>query len=178
MWSSTLGVVVDDSNARLFVVRGPSGAGKSTIARLLRHELGRGTALIEQDYVRRRLLWEPDEPGALNISLINMIARDALRSGWDVVVEGILAEARYGTMLRALMAGHPGRSVCAYFDIPFEETARRHATRPQAAEFSVQDMAQWWVPDDRLGVPGEVVIGPDERAETVVATMLALAGPR
>lgn len=165
----------DASKATLFVLRGPSGAGKSTIARLLRHELGRGAALVEQDYVRRRLLGERDEPGALNIPLIGTIAREALQRGRDVVVEGILAEVRYGDMLRALVAGHPGRSVCAYLDIPFEETARRHATRPQAAEFSVRDMAGWWSPDDRLGVPGELVVGPDDDATTVVATLLERA---
>ncbi|WP_448059060.1 AAA family ATPase [Cellulomonas hominis] len=165
----------EESSATLFVVRGPSSAGKSTIASLLRHELGRGTALVEQDYVRRRLLWERDEPGALNIGLISTIARDALRSGWDVVVEGILTEARYGDMLRALVAGHPGRSVCVYLDIPFEETARRHEMRPQAAEFTVRDMAEWWSPDDRLGVPGELVFGPEDEASMVVATMLERA---
>lgn len=49
------------------IVRGPSGSGKSTIARKLREQMGRGTALIEQDYVRRTLLWEKDTPGAINI---------------------------------------------------------------------------------------------------------------
>ncbi|WP_263119499.1 AAA family ATPase [Cellulomonas sp. RIT-PI-Y] len=46
----------------LLVLRGPSGSGKSTIARTLRTELGRRTTLVEQDQIRRTLLWEGDEP--------------------------------------------------------------------------------------------------------------------
>ncbi|WP_258727222.1 AAA family ATPase [Cellulomonas sp. NS3] len=52
------------AGTRLVIIGGPSGAGKSTIARALRAEPGRGTALVEQDHVRRILLREWDTPGA------------------------------------------------------------------------------------------------------------------
>lgn len=83
-----------NDSTRLVIVRGPSGSGKTTIARDLRERMGRGTALIEQDYVRRKLLWEKDTPGAVNISMIDTLARHAFDSGYSVVVEGIMHEDR------------------------------------------------------------------------------------
>jgi simple sugar transport system permease protein len=73
------------------IVRGPSGSGKSTVSRALRQVMGRGTALVEQDYVRRTMLQEKDLPGAVNIALIDSITRQTLDAGRDVVLEGILA---------------------------------------------------------------------------------------
>lgn len=160
----------------LAVVRGPSGSGKSTVARALRRELGRGSALVEQDHVRRTLLWEADTAGALNIDLVDTIARRTLAAGRSTVVEGIFPSARYGDMLRALLADHPGPSVCAYLDVPFEETVRRHATRPQAAEFTPDEMRAWWLTDDRLGVPGELVLGAESSAPRTTAGLLRELG--
>ncbi len=157
---------------RLTIVRGPSGSGKSTIARALRRRLGRGTALIEQDHVRRTLLWEWDAPGALNIDLIDMVARHTLAAGRDTIVEGILTDARYGDMLRSLLDDHVGTTVCAYLDVPFDETVRRHLTRPQASEFTADEMAAWWVADDLLGVSGELVFDHRQAADDVVQDIL------
>jgi adenylate kinase family enzyme len=164
--------VTGNDSTRLVIVRGPSGSGKTTVARDLRERMGRGTALIEQDYVRRKLLWEKDTPGAVNISMIDTLARHALDSGYSLVLEGIMHEVRYGDMLRKLVADHQGISVVAYLDVPFDETLRRHAGRPQAAEFTPELMAQWWATDDRLRVAGEMVIGPRSTAQEIVDRLL------
>lgn len=157
----------------LVVVRGPSGSGKSTIARALRERMGRGTALVEQDYLRRVLLWEKDVPGAVNIGLINTVVRHALDAGCHVVLEGILTASRYGDMLRTLAADHAGTTVLGFLDVSFEETVRRHATRPQSTQFTGEEMAAWWVPGDRLGVAGEMIVGQESSAEQTVRTLLA-----
>ena len=158
---------------RLIVVRGPSGSGKSTVARTLRRRMGRGTALVEQDYLRRILMWEKDMPGAANIGLIDSVTRHALDVGYSVVLEGILAADHYGSMLTGLIGDHVGTTVCAYLDVPFDETLRRHATRPQAADFTPEQMADWFEADDRLGVAGEIVIGQESPTEGTVGTLLA-----
>jgi predicted kinase len=160
----------------LVVLRGPSGSGKSTAATALRRALGRGTALVEQDHVRRILLREHDTAGALNIDLIDTIARQVLDAGRHVVLEGIMPERRYGAMLRALMADHAGTTVCAYLDVPFEETVRRHAGRPKVAEFGREEMAAWWNPDDRRGVPGERVLDGGTTADGTVRVLLDALG--
>jgi energy-coupling factor transporter ATP-binding protein EcfA2 len=165
--------VTGSSTTRVIVVRGPSGSGKSTVARTLRRRMGRGTALVEQDYLRRILMWETDTPGAPNIGLIDSVARHALDVGYSVVLEGILAADHYGSMLTGLIGDHVGTTVCAYLDVPFDETLRRHATRPQAVDFTPEQMAGWFAADDRLGVAGEIVIGQESTAEQTVETLLA-----
>ncbi|WIX81868.1 kinase [Amycolatopsis carbonis] len=163
--------------ANLLILRGPSGAGKTTTALALRTHWGRGTALIQQDVVRRQILREHDVPGGVNIGLIDVMCRHALGAGFDVILEGIFHADRYGAMLRRLIADHHGPTLACFFDVPFPETVRRHTTRPLAAEFTPDDMLSWYVPDDRLRVPGEVVLGDDLTLEDTVERITA-AFPR
>ena len=166
-------IVTGRADTRLVIVRGPSGSGKSTVAAALRRRMGRGTALVQQDYLRRILLWEKDVPGGVNIGLIDTVVRHSLDSGYSVVLEGILAFDHYGPMLTALVSDHVGATVCAYLDVPFEETLRRHTTRPQAAEFTPEQMAGWFALDDRLRVGREIVVGQESSADETVELLVA-----
>ncbi|TWD84341.1 AAA domain-containing protein [Kribbella amoyensis] len=147
-----------DPTSRLVVLRGNSGSGKSTTAKELRQRIGRGVAWVEQDYLRRILLREHDRPSAPNIGLIDRTTRYALAHGYHVVLEGIFYNPTYGTMLRELIADHAGVTGVYYFQLPFGETVRRHATRPLADVVAVERMRGWYQPCDLLGVPGEQVI--------------------
>ncbi|MER5255959.1 AAA family ATPase [Streptomyces sp. NPDC002855] len=166
---------------RLIVLRGNSGSGKSTVARQLRDRCGRGLAVVGQDAVRRDILREHDIAGAANIGLIDTIARYSLAHGFHTVVEGILTASRYGDMLRSLHEDHADRAFCYYLDVPLAETLRRHATRPQAAEFSERDIRDWYREGDRL--PGGIErIVPEtstvrETVERVIADSGLAAGP-
>jgi predicted kinase len=117
---------------RLIVLRGNSGSGKSTAAAEIRARHGRGIALVSQDNLRRVVLREKDVPGGANIGLIDVVARYALDHGFHVILDGILYADRYAPMLDALRRNHRGMSRFYYLDVPFEETVRRHAARPQA----------------------------------------------
>jgi hypothetical protein len=112
----------------------------------------------------------------LNIALLDAIVRQTLDAGRNVVLEGILAADHYGATLRALIDGHQGITVCAYLDVPFAETVRRHYTRPQSAEFAPSDMARWWNPDDRLGVESELVVSTASTVDETVANLLTTIG--
>ncbi|MEU2254181.1 AAA family ATPase [Nocardia xishanensis] len=132
------------TSAQLVVLRGNSGSGKSTVARHVQHRFPKGQcAVIAQDIVRRTILREHDEPGAFNVALIETIAASCLDRGMIVVVEGILDAARYGAMLERLRR-RPERALFYAWDLPFEETARRHQMRPEAAEFTVENMRSWY----------------------------------
>ena len=128
------------STTRLIVLRGNSASGKSAVAQRIRDMYGRGIAIIGQDNIRRIILRERDQPGASNIGLIDLTARYALDQGYHVIVEGILYADHYGEMLRQLHSDHRGRSRFYYFDVSFEETLCRHATKPQAAEYGETEM--------------------------------------
>ncbi|MFV2198212.1 AAA family ATPase [Nocardiopsis sp. LOL_012] len=149
---------------RLIVLRGNSGSGKTTVAHALRTAYGRGLAIISQDVVRREILRERDRPGAANIGLIDLMARHALDAGYHVVVEGLLYADRYGGMLTSLVADHHGPARCYYFDLPFEVTLARHATKPIAGELGEAELRQWWRPRDLLPDGLEELI--DEHSST------------
>jgi len=145
---------VGGESTRLIVLRGNSGSGKSSVAAAVRARHGRGIALVGQDNLRRVILRERDVPGGANVDLIGMVARYALDHGFHVVIDGILYAANYGAMLDGLRRDHRGMSRFYYLDVPFEETMRRHATRPQAAEFGRAEMSGWYRADDLL--PGGI----------------------
>ncbi len=96
--------------SQLIVIRGNSGSGKSTIAHELRRRCGRSWALVEQDYLRRIVLWEHDKPGGLAPALIAHTVRFALDNGFDVILEGILHTARYRDVVASLWRAHRGRT--------------------------------------------------------------------
>jgi predicted ABC-type ATPase len=156
--------------ADLVVIRGNSGSGKSTVARALRESWGRGTALVDQDTLRRQILREhldvvePIAPG-----LIDVTARYALNHGYRAIVEGILDRHGYGEMLTSLLAEHGGRAF--YLDVSWTETVRRHAMRPQADQFTVEQMREWYRERDLLGVPDEVVISAESSVQQSVAAI-------
>ncbi|WP_306458946.1 kinase [Streptomyces sp. 1331.2] len=139
----------------------------------MRTAYGRGLAVVAQDLLRRTVLRERDVPGGANIGLIDVVARHALDHGFHVVVEGVLAAERYREMLARLAADHRGRSHLYYLDVDFAETVRRHATRPQAAEFSPAAMADWYQPYDLLPHGLEVVIGQHSTLDRTVGRILA-----
>lgn len=150
---------VGSPSSLLIIVRGPSGAGKSSVATSVRQRHGRGMAVLGQDVIRRSLLWErKDVSGGLAPDFIAHSAAFLLNAGWPVLVEGILSAAFYGPALRELMTAHRGRTLVYFLQVELAETFARHATRSEAEEFSITDMASWFEPDDRLDVPGEVVI--------------------
>ncbi|WP_327008303.1 kinase [Dactylosporangium sp. NBC_01737] len=161
---------------KLIVVRGNSGSGKSSVARELRRRHGRGCALVEQDHLRRIVLLERDLPGGLAPDLIAQVVRFALDNHYHVILEGILVTDRYAPMLAGLWRAHRGGSWCFYLDVSFEETARRHASRPQAGQFTVEDMRGWYRTRDLLGFAGERVVGQDSALEQTVALMADVTG--
>lgn len=154
----------------LIVLRGNSGSGKSSVARALRERYGYGLAWVEQDYLRRTLLREHDVAGGKNIGLIEPNVRYCLGAGYVTVLEGILHAKHYAPMLSRLDADFGGQWY--YFDLPFEETVRRHATRPQAAEFGPEQMQGWYRERDLLPFVTETVIGPEQTLTQTVETIL------
>ncbi|WP_194819021.1 AAA family ATPase [Nocardia sp. XZ_19_385] len=140
----------------LVVLRGNSGSGKSTVARAVQRRFDRSAvAVVPQDVVRRQILREEDKPDGLNVDLIEHIAGFGLERGLIVIVEGILRASHYSKMLQRLSAA-ADRSHFYAFDLSFEETTRRHATRPQATEFGITEMRSWYHGWDPLDFVPEV----------------------
>lgn len=154
---------------KLILLRGNSGSGKSTVAKALQYELGYGTMCIPQDVVRREILRCKDVNGNPSMSLIDMMVRFGWKNNFTVILEGILPTKKYEPMLRSLIADCPGEMLVYYFTIPFEETLRRHFTKPNAHEFGEKEMREWWYDDDRLRIDGEICIDESLSQQQIVA---------
>lgn len=167
---------VGSRHTKLIILRGNSGSGKGATAAGLRARYGRGLAIIGQDAIRRDMLKERDQPDALNISLIDMLARRLLDEGMHVVIEGILTASRYASMLTALERDHEGQTHRYYFDLPFDVTVQRHWTKPNCHDFTTEDMRSWFVPGDVLPGGTDRIIGPDNSLTETVEQILAQTG--
>jgi hypothetical protein len=72
-------------------------------------------------------------------------------------------------MLDDLRRAHRGTTTAYYLDIPFDETVRRHTGRPQATEFTAEDMRAWYLERDLLGFPSERVISTQHTLDDTAA---------
>lgn len=55
-----------------------------------------------------------------------------------------------------------------YFDIPFEETVRRHQMRDKCNEFGAEAMRKWWREKDYSDVLDERIIGQEYDKNSIV----------
>lgn len=160
-------------DSKLIIIRGNSGSGKTSVAKSLRQELGRGTMLIQQDVVRRDMLYiQGDAPGNHSVNLIHDLALYGKSIGFTVIIEGILQISTHGDMLREL-AQQFKYSYAYYFGISFHETLRRHATKPNASEFGEKEMRDWWREKDYLNIEPERILTDDMKAGEVLEMILS-----
>ncbi len=138
---------------RLIVLRGPSGSGKSSVARSVRVEeleKNKKIAYIEQDYFRRIVLKEKDIVNGFNIEFIKETVKFLLSKNYDVIMDGIFDNNRYKKMFEELIKFHPNNNFFFYFDISFEETLKRHNTKPNKNDFGEKEMRAWHKDKDFL----------------------------
>jgi len=160
----------------LVVLRGNSASGKSAVAAQIRSRYGHGLAIVSQDNLRRTVLREHDVPGGANIELISLVARHALDAGFHTIVEGILCRSHYEQMLLDLRSAHHDASYWYYFDVPFEETLRRHATKPQATDYGEAEMRTWWQRADLLPGAVESIIPASSSLDDTVTRIMRETG--
>lgn len=169
---------IGSPTTRLITLRGSSGSGKSTVAAAVRAARPVGTvAIIGQDVIRRQILGSGEDVRGHPITVIDLLARHLLDRGMDVIIEGILNAAWYTDTLLGLAHDHRGLTRSYIWDLPFEETVRRHATKPVAGEFGPADMRQWWRGFQPVDGLGESVIGPDSDFDATVARISADCWP-
>jgi len=144
---------------KLIVIRGPSGSGKSTVAKALFEQAVDGTVLIGQDYYR--FIFKPPG-GAINSKSIHkMIKTDVLtclKDGYDVILEGIFIKKSWQRVFESFFAQHKNNNFVFTYDISFEETIRRHQTKPNKHAWSETDMQDWYKSEDFIGYDFEYKI--------------------
>lgn len=159
--------------SRLVMIRGNSGSGKSVLAHSIRRARPRGIAIIGHDVLRREILHVRDHPGALSVAYIDMSARFALDHGLDVVIEGILHAEIYGEMLTRLCADHLGITRAYCYELELAETLKRHRTKALASEVGENQVASWYLAEDRIDALRETIfdagVGEEEALRRVLS---------
>ena len=159
-------------DSHLIILRGNSGSGKTTVAKLLFDHFHADAMLVSQDVVRRTMLRVKDVPDNPAIELIYRLCSYGNQLNKIVILEGILRRDIYGDMLTKLISDFNGLARVYYFDIPFNETLRRHATKPNAHEFGEAEMRQWWRSNDVLGVKEEQIFNAEMSADDMLRKIL------
>ena len=98
-----------------------------------------------------------------------LISQDEIRRNILRVKDGIDTKA-LPLMIELLKYGNV---YSYYFDIPFEETIRRHQTRSKSQEFGEEHMRGWWREKDFSAVLKEQLITCEMDANSIVAKVYA-----
>ena len=140
---------------KLIILRGNSGSGKTTVSKILQEKFGRNTMLISQDMVRMQILHAKDVEA---LPLIMQLLRYGRQNSNITILEGILPVEVYMPLFEMTIQEY-GKDIFAfYYDLPFEETLQRHATKPNKADFGEQDMRRWWKEKDFINIIPEKII--------------------
>ena len=153
---------------KLIMLRGNSGSGKTTVAKGLQDHFGRGTMVLSQDMIRREVLKERDGINPPALPLIKQMLRYGSENCEVVILEGIFIADWYRELFEEAIKMYGSDIYAYYFDIPFEETLRRHQTRTKAAEFGADEMREWWKEKDFLDMIKETIITEDKSKEEIV----------
>ncbi len=127
----------------LIILRGNSGSGKSSVAKALQRKFGRNTLVISQDIIRREMLWVCDGEDTLALPLLTELLRYGNAHCKYIILEGILNADWYRPLFELAIEIFKDKIFAYYYDIPFEETLKRHETRDKKFEFGEKEMRKW-----------------------------------
>lgn len=162
---------------KLIIIRGPAGAGKSSVAKAIKDRSDRPTLLIEQDQFRRGF---NDQGAKANVPVWQMVKANTmigLENGFDVILEGILniQKPHQRETFERIFAAHPNENYIFYIDISFEETIKRHDTRPAKTQFGEEEMKEWWSLASPMGHTHETTIPESSTLEETIRTIAKVA---
>lgn len=153
---------------KLIVLRGNSGSGKTTIAKELQNRFGANTMLISQDVIRRDMLKVKDGENTLALPLMKELLAYGNSHSDIVILEGILCAEWYKPLFELAVQLYGTEIYAYYFDLPFEETLKRHQTKPNSHEFGEEAMRRWWLEKDFSDVLNEISITAEKDMESIV----------
>ena len=153
---------------KLIILRGNSGSGKTTIAKELQSKFGSNTMLISQDVIRREMLKVKDGENTQAIPLMKELLAYGSKNSNIVILEGIMYADWYKPLFELAVELYDNRIYAYYFDLSFEETLRRHQTKPTCHEFGEEAMRRWWREKDFSDMLNEVSITSEKDAESIV----------
>lgn len=154
--------------SKLIILRGNSGSGKATVAKELQKKFGRNTMIISQNMMRREILKVNDGPMTEALPLMQELLIYGKNHSEITILEGIMYADWYQPIFECAIREFGDEIYAYYFELPFEETLRRHQARPKSNEFGEEEMRGWWREKDYIGFVKEDVITAEETLEDIV----------
>lgn len=157
--------------SKLIVIRGPSGAGKSTVSQKVFKRSSRPTLLVSEDRMRKMFSDHhiAGHDAARELATESVLL--GLRNGYDVIYEGILNIKTHRKQFEDIFATHPKENYFFYLEASFDETVKRHKTRPEKSEFTPKAMEKWWNYASPTGLPFETIIPETSSLEETIKTI-------
>lgn len=159
---------------KLIILRGNSGSGKTTVAKALQEKFGRNTMLLSHDMVRMEILHAKD---AEALPLIMQMLKYGRQNSDITILEGILPVEVYMPLFEMAVKEYGEDIFAFYYDLPFEETLRRHASKPNRADFGEEDMRRWWNEKDFMHIIPEKTITKDYGVSDTIDMIYDLVSP-
>lgn len=148
---------------KLIILRGNSGSGKTCAAKALQEKFGPNTMLISHDMIRMQVLHVWSRMGVeKSLPLMIELLRYGRRNSEVTLLEGILSMPDYAPLFETAVEEYGAGNIHAYYyDLPFEETLRRHSTKPNRDDFGEAEMRRWWQEKDYLPMIRETILKQD-----------------
>ena len=159
--------------SKLIIIRGNSGSGKSSAAKGLQKRIGRNTLVIAQDTVRREMLWARDGYDTAALPLLINLLHYGYEHNEVVILEGILHSVWYKPLFETAIQLFGADIYAYYYDLPFEETLKRHETKAQKLEFGEAEMRRWWNEKDYIGIIPEKTITKEMSLDAAIDMILS-----
>ncbi len=153
---------------KLIIIRGNSGSGKTTAAIGLQKAFGANTMRISLDMIRREILMVRDGRNSKTIPLMREMLFYGAEHSPVVVLEGILPAGYYAPIFQTAIERYGEQIYAYYYDLPFEETLKRHVTKPNAMEFGETEMRAWWLEKDYLSLIEEKKIPKEQSLKETI----------
>ena len=157
----------------LILLRGNSGSGKTTLAKALQEHYGPGTMRLSHDMIRMDILHTWSREGVeKSLPLMQELLKYGRRNSEITVMEGILPSDAYHPLFETALEAFGDRIYAYYYDISFEETLRRHSTKPNRGDFGEKEMRRWWREKDLLAIIPERILTEDQSLKVAMNTIL------
>ena len=154
---------------KLIILRGNSGSGKTRAAKLLQEKFGSNTMRLSHDLVRIEILnvWGVEGLIKSEPLMINLL-KYGKQNSEITIMEGILPADEFHNLFETAVEEYGQNIFAYYYDLPFEETLRRHNTKPNHNDFGEADMRRWWKEKDFLDFIPEKVLTKELSLEDAV----------
>lgn len=129
--------------------------------------------LISQDVVRRDMLMVKDSENTEAIPLMMELLKHGYSHSNIVILEGIMYANWYRPLFELAIQLYKTNVFSYYFDLSFEETIRRHQTKPNCQEFGEEAMRRWWREKDFSDVLNETSITAEQNLDCIVEEIQA-----